>query len=279
MNSVLAMTASAVPAENQVLGALPEADYRRLRPNLELVALPVGRVLSEPSEPVTDVFFPTSGIVSVLTLLENGASTGVALTGNEGLVGVSVFLEGLGAASLRRAVVLSAGHAYRARADCLFDEFERGAALQHLVLRATQALIAQIGQTVACNRRHDVLERLSSWLLHSLDRLPGNKVCVTQRTLSDLLGIRREGVTEAAGQLQSEGAIQLGRGHVLVRDRLALEQRACECYAMVSRESARLSPASARRDMSRAPATPRFGRVPAKAVGAGLARAPCAVRA
>ncbi len=226
-----------------MLAALPEVDYRRLRPHLELVALPVGRVLFESGEPVTHAFFPTSGIVSMRTPVEDGASMGIALTGNEGLVGVSVFLDRLlTKGPLRRAVVLSAGHAYRARADCLLKEFERGGALQQVVLRAVQALIGQIAQTVVCNRRHSVLQRLSSWLLHSLDRLPHNEVYLTQSTLSELLGVRREGVTEAATYLQRAGLIAYGRGHIEVRDRPALEQHACECYAVVSREYLRLSP-------------------------------------
>jgi CRP-like cAMP-binding protein len=230
--------------ENLVLAALPEAAYRRLRPHLEFVPLPPGRVLSEPGDRITHVFFPTSGIVSLLTPLENGTSTGIALIGNEGLIGTSVILQGLRARGpLRRTVVQSAGHAYRARSDWLLEEFERGGELQHLVLRVTQALITQIAQTTVCSSRHMLSERLCTWLLHALDRLPDSQIHLTQYSLSELLGVRREGITEAARHLQSAGWMEYRRGHIQVSDRPALEQRACECYAAVSREYTRLAPA------------------------------------
>lgn len=241
MNSSLAVTANSLSADNFVLAALPEVDYRALRPHLEFVPLPSGRVLYQPSDSVTHVFFPTSGIVSLLTPLENGTSAGIALIGNEGVIGVSVILEGLRArVPFRRAVVLSAGYAYRMRADRLLTEFERGGELQQLLLRATQARIAQIAQTVACNKCHKLPERLCRWLLHSLDRSCGDEICVTQSILAELLGVRREGVTEAARHLQSAGMIDYRRGHIRVTDRPALEQRACECYATICRVYTRL---------------------------------------
>ncbi len=256
LHTPLAITASSLPADNLVLAALPEADYRALRPQMEFVPLLCGQVLYQPSDVVTHVFFPTSGIVSLLTPLANGTSTGIALIGNEGVVGVSVILEGLRArSSCRRAVVLSAGYAYRMRANRLLKEFERGGELQHLLLRATQAQIAQIAQTVVCNRCHKLSERLCRWLLHSLDRLCGDEIYVTQSILSELLGVRREGVTEVARELQSAGIIEYRRGHIHVSDRPALEQRVCECYATISREYTRLAPAPA-------PKARRVGRSP-----------------
>lgn len=248
MNTALAGTTSSIRAENLLLAALSEADYRRLRALTELVRLPSGRVLFEAGESVAHVFFPASGTVSLLTQLENGASAGIALIGNEGLTGVSVILEGRRARGpLYRAVVQNTGYAYRMRADCLLQELNRGGALQHLVLRATLAQIAQIAQIGVCNRFHNLSERLCSWLLRCLDRLPGGEIHVTQSVLSCLLGVRREGVTEAAGRLQCAGAIEYERGRIHVLDRRAVERRACECYAAVTREYTRLSPASAQR--------------------------------
>lgn len=253
MNAFHSFTATPLPAENRVLAALPVADYHRLQPYLELVELPVGRILSEPGEPLTHVFFPVSGIVALLTPLKDGASIGTALTGNEGLVGESVFLEGMSARGLLRPVVLTPSQAYRVRAHYVLREFERSAACRHLLLRATQAQMAQIAQNAACNSRHMLPERLCSWLLHSLDRLPGDEICMTHDVLSELLGVRREGVTEAASRLQAAGVIKYGRGQIQVRDRPALERRACECYAIVNREYARLSPTAVGRDLRQAP--------------------------
>jgi len=226
MNSTLAESSSFYREQNRLLAALPEADYQRLRPQMELVRLQSGRVLFEASEPLANLFFPVSSAVSLMTQLENGASTGIALVGNESLIGVSLLLEGrIARGPLYRAVVQNAGYAYRMRADCLLQELNQGGALQHLVLRATLAQIAQIAQIGVCNRFHNLSERLCSWLLRCLDRLPGDEIHVTQSALSCLLGVRREGVTEAAGRLQCEGVIEYERGHIHVLDRGAVVQR------------------------------------------------------
>jgi CRP-like cAMP-binding protein len=209
---------------------------------MAFVPLPSGRVLFEAGESVAHVFFPASGAVSLLAPLQNGASTGIALIGNEGLIGVSVILEGRSASGpLYRAVVQNAGYAYRIRADCLLQELNREGAILHLLLRAAQAQITQIAQFTVCNRFHSLSTRLCSWLLHSLDRSSGDELYVTQNVLSCILGVRREGVTDAERQLQCAGVIEYRRGHIHVADRPALEQRACECYAVVTRECARLS--------------------------------------
>ncbi|HUF74044.1 MAG TPA: Crp/Fnr family transcriptional regulator [Gammaproteobacteria bacterium] len=241
MNTTLELTARSSPAANLVLAALPEAAYRRLRPQLEFVPLPSGRVLSEPGDAVTHVFFPTSGIVSLLTPLESGTSTGIALIGNEGVIGTPVILQGLSAREpLHRTVVQCAGYAYRARSDCVLKEFERDGELRHLLLRVAQALITQIAQNAACSKRHMLSERLCTWLLHALDRSPDDEIYMTQSSLSELLGVRRESISQAAAHLRSSGRIVYRRGHIHVPDRLLLERRACECYAVVSREYARL---------------------------------------
>ena len=247
MNTGLAEISGFVREDNRLLAALPAAEYRRLRPQMEFVRLTSGRVLREAGESAAHVFFPTSTAVSLMTQLQNGASAGIALIGNESLIGVSVVLEGRRARGpLYREVVQNAGYAFRLRADCLLQEFQRGGALQHLLLRAAQAQITQIAQFTACNRFHALSNRLCSWLLHSLDRLPGDDLYVTQSALSYVLGVRREGVTEAERHLQHDGVIDYKRGHIHVADRPALEQRACECYALVARENARLSPAAER---------------------------------
>lgn len=237
------VTASAPPAENRVLSALSGESYQRLRPHLEFVPLPTGRVLSEPGEPVEHVFFPLSGVVALVIPSENGSSTGIGLIGNEGVSGVSVLLEGLRAGgALVRAVVQSAGYAYRVRAGCLVKEFERSSELRHLLLRTAQMQITQVAQTAVCNRCHRLPERLCTWLLHSLDRIPGDEMRMTQSILSELLGVRRESVTDAAAYLRRTGLLEYRRGHIHVRDRPGLAQRACECYGIVSREYVRLSP-------------------------------------
>jgi len=203
MNTALAEKASFIREENRLLAALPEADYRRLRSQMEFVWLPSGRVLFEAGESVAHAFFPASSAVALIARLENSGSTGIALIGNEGLLGVSLILEGRRAGgSLYRAVVQNAGYAYRLRADCLLQEFERGGALQHLLLRTAQAQLTQIAQFTVCNRLHTLSKRLCSWLLHSLDRLSGDELYVTQGVLSCVLGVRREGVTEAARHLK-----------------------------------------------------------------------------
>ena len=226
------------PTQNNLLAALPQADYQRLLPHLESVSLPLAWSVYESGSRMEYVFFPTEGIISLLYVLENGASAEIAITGNEGLVGISLFMGGESTSS--RAIVQSAGHAYRLRAELLKEEFERGGELQHLLLRYTQALITQMAQTAVCNRHHAVEQQLCRWLLLSLDRLPSNELRMTQELIADMLGVRREGVNEAAGNLQDAGLIQYRRGRIRVLDRPKLEQRVCECYAVVKRESDRL---------------------------------------
>jgi CRP-like cAMP-binding protein len=238
MPSTSAATTPHPPTGNLLLAALSAEDYRRLLPHLEAVALPLGWAVYEPGRRMTHVYFPTEGIVSLLYVMENGASAEIAVTGNEGLVGISLFMGGESTPS--RAVVQSAGHAYRLSAEILRREFERGGDLQHLLLRYTQALITQMAQTAVCNRHHTVEQQLCRWLLLSLDRLPANKIRMTQELIANMLGVRREGVTEAAGRLQEAGLIHYQRGEITVLDRPKLEQRVCECYAVVKQESDRL---------------------------------------
>ena len=229
------------PKENQLLASLPAADYERLLPELELVPMPLGWVVYESGGHQGYVYFPTNSIVSLLYVMENGASAEIAVTGNEGLVGIALFMGGETTPS--RAVVQSAGHAYRLKAAVLRREFEHGGALQHLLLRYTQALITQMAQTAVCNRHHSVEQQLCRWLLLSLDRLPGSELRMTQELIANMLGVRREGVTEAAGKLQKAGLIHYSRGHITVLDRPKLETQVCECYAVVKREVDRLLPA------------------------------------
>jgi CRP-like cAMP-binding protein len=229
--------------ENQLLAALPPAEYERLRPHLESVTLPLGLVIFESGSKLRHLYFPSSGIVSLLYAMENGASTEIAVIGNEGVVGIALFMGGESTPS--RAVVQSAGHGFRLKAAVLKTEFERGGPLQQLLLRYTQALIAQMTQTAVCNRHHTVDQQLCRWLLLSLDRLPSNKLAMTQELIANMLGVRREGVTEAAGHLQDAGLIQYSRGHITVLDRPKLEKRVCECYAVVRKEMERLLPYNA----------------------------------
>jgi CRP-like cAMP-binding protein len=240
-----AMPASHNPKQNQLLAALPEADYQRLLARLEFVKLPLGLVVFESGSKLRHLYFPASGIVSLLYAMENGASTEIAVIGNEGVVGIALFMGGESTPS--RAVVQSAGYGYRLKATALKTEFERGGPLQHLLLRYTQALIAQMTQTAVCNRHHAVDQQLCRWLLLSLDRLPSNELAMTQELIANMLGVRREGVTEAAGRLQEAGLIRYRRGHITVLDRPKLEKRVCECYAVVKREMDRLLPVTAAR--------------------------------
>ncbi len=225
-------------ARNKLLAALPDADFERLRPHLEPFPLPLGRTLYGSGARMTHVYFPTEGIVSLLYVMENGASAEIALTGNEGLVGISLFMGGESTPS--SALVQSAGHAHRLDAHNLQQEFERGGQLQHLLLRYTQALITQMAQTAVCNRHHSVEQQLCRWLLLSLDRLPSNELRMTQELIANMLGVRREGVTEAARRLQEDGLIRYQRGQITMLDRPRVEQRVCECYAVVKRETDRL---------------------------------------
>jgi CRP-like cAMP-binding protein len=228
------------PRQNRVLAALPPADYEAILPALELVALAPGMALYESGDRQPWLYFPASGIVSLLYLLVNGSSTEIALAGREGVVGISLFMGGGGTPS--RAVVQVAGQAWRMRAAAMKASFDRGGALHDLLLRFTQALITQMTQTGVCNRHHAVDQQVCRWLLLALDRLESSEIRMTQERIAHLLGVRREGVTEAAGRLQAAGLIEYSRGRIRVLDRGGLEQRACECYAVVQREYERLLP-------------------------------------
>jgi CRP-like cAMP-binding protein len=234
------MSSPHTPKQNHLLDALPAEDYARLLPNLEPTAMPLGWALYESGGHMGYLYFPTTSIVSLLYVMENGASAEIAITGNEGLVGISLFMGG--ESTLSRAVVQSAGHGYRLRASVLKSEFSLGGQLQHLALRYTQALITQMAQTAVCNRHHSVDQQLCRWLLLSLDRLASNELLMTQELIANMLGVRREGVTEATGKLQAAGLIHYSRGKITVLDRPKLEQRACECYGVVKKEFDRLLP-------------------------------------
>lgn len=229
------------PRQNHLLASVPHAEWARWQPHLEPVTLPLGRSLYESGAKLDHVYFPTTAIVSLLYVMEDGASAEIAVVGNEGLVGVSLFMGGESTTS--RAVVQSAGHGFRLRSSAMMDEFNRAGPVMHLLLRYTQALITQMTQTAVCNRHHSLDQQLCRWLLLSLDRLQGDELVMTQELIANMLGVRREGVTEAAGNLQRDGLIQYRRGRITVLDRAALEQRACECYAVVRKEYGRLLPA------------------------------------
>ena len=228
------------PKQNHLLASLPAADYARLLSELELVPMPLGWSVYESGGHQGYVYFPTNSIVSLLYVMENGASAEMAITGNEGVVGIALFMGGETTPS--RAVVQSAGHSYRLRASVLKTEFGQAGELQHLLLRYTQALITQMAQTAVCNRHHSVVQQLCRWLLLSMDRLPGNELRMTQELIANMLGVRREGVTEAAGKLQEAGLINYSRGLITVLNRPKLEKQVCECYAVVKREVDRLLP-------------------------------------
>src|SRR5688572_17998712 len=235
-----ALGSASTPRNNHLLAALPEDSFQALQPFLEGVPLPLGTVVYESGGEQRYVYFPTSCIVSLLYVLADGSSAEIAVTGNEGLIGVSLFMGGETTPS--RAVVQSAGHAYRLPGKILKEEFTRGDAMQHLLLRYTQALLTQMAQTAVCNRHHSLDQQLCRWLLLSLDRLAGNELVMTQELIANMLGVRREGVTEAAGNLQGVGLIRYSRGRITVLDRRGLEARTCECYAVVKKESDRLLP-------------------------------------
>jgi CRP-like cAMP-binding protein len=228
------------PRQNHLLDALPIPDYERLEPHLELVPLRLGDVLYEPGIQLRYVYFPTTSIVSLLYVMEDGASAEIAIVGNEGILGISLFMGGETTPS--RAVVQSAGHGYRLKAQLLKNEFGRFGPLLHLLLRYTQALITQMAQTAVCNRHHSIDQQLCRWLLLSLDRLSTNQLAMTQELIANMLGVRREGVTEAAGKLQNAGLIRYRRGKITVLDRPGLEARCCECYEVVKKEFDRLLP-------------------------------------
>jgi CRP-like cAMP-binding protein len=234
------MTDLNTPLQNHLLEALPTEVYDRLFPHLELVLMPLGKVLYESGETLNYAYFPTTCIVSLLYVMENGASAEIAVVGNEGIIGVALFMGG--GTMPNRAVVQSAGYAYRLRGTIMQKEFDLYGALLHLLLRYTQALITQMAQTAVCNRHHSVDQQLCRWLLLSLDRLQSSELIMTQELIANMLGVRREGVTEAAGNLQRAGLIDYNRGRITVLDRAGLEKRVCECYQVVKTESDRLLP-------------------------------------
>jgi len=234
---------AASPKDNRLLAAMPRPEYQQIVRSLERVPMLLGQSVYESGEAQGFVYFPTTSIVSLLYVLADGATAEIAVAGHEGLVGIALFMGGETTPS--RAVVQSAGEGYRLRAAVLKKEFERGGALQQLLLRYTQALITQMAQTAVCNRHHSVDQQLCRWLLLSLDRLPGNRLVMTQELIANMLGVRREGVTEAAGELQAAGLIEYSRGRITVLDRKRLEKRVCECYAVVKTEYDRLLPARA----------------------------------
>ena len=226
------------PKQNHLLAALPAAEFERFAPHLQLISMPLGEALYESGGRLQHVYFPTTSIVSLLYVMEDGASAEIAIVGNEGILGISLFMGGETTPS--RAVVQSAGHGYRLKSELLKEEFSRGGPVMRLLLRYTQALITQMAQTAVCNRHHSVEQQLCRWLLLSLDRLSSNELTMTQELIANMLGVRREGVTEAAGKLQRDGLISYKRGHITVLDRGRLEQEACECYAVVQKEFNRL---------------------------------------
>jgi CRP-like cAMP-binding protein len=228
------------PQQNHLLAALSAAERERLYPHLQLVSMPLGKVLYESGDLLRHVYFPTDSIVSLLYVMADGASAEISVVGNEGLIGIALFMGGETTPS--RAVVQSAGSAYRLMGQYLKEEFRRNSGMQLLLLRYTQALITQMAQTAVCNRHHSVDQQLCRWLLLSLDRLSSNTLTMTQELIANMLGVRREGVTEAAGKLQELGVIRYARGRITVLDRPRLEQLCCECYAVVKKETDRLLP-------------------------------------
>jgi CRP-like cAMP-binding protein len=236
----ISLLAAADPRKNHLLSALPDAEWQRWLPQLEEVELPLGQVLYESGNTLRHVYFPTTAIVSLLYVMEDGASAEIAVVGNEGIVGISLFMGGESTPS--RAVVQSAGQGFRLKAHAIREEAGRAGPALHVLLRYTQALITQMAQTAVCNRHHSLDQQLCRWLLLSLDRLQGDELVMTQELIANMLGVRREGVTEAARHLQQAGLIRYARGHITVLDRPGLEQRTCECYAVVKKEYDRLLP-------------------------------------
>ena len=228
------------PNQNHLLAALPAAEFERLATHLEPVEMLLGDVLYESGGQLQHVYFPTTAIVSLHYVMENGASSEISGVGNEGVVGISLLMGGNTTPS--RAVVQTGGQGYRLKAQLMLQEFNRAGAMQRLMLRYTQALITQMSQTAACNRHHSLMQQLCRWLLLTLDRMPSNELVMTQELVASMLGVRREGVTEAAGQLQQAGVIRYRRGHIAVLNRSGLESRACECYQVVKKEFDRLLP-------------------------------------
>jgi CRP-like cAMP-binding protein len=238
------------PEQNRLLGALPRAERERIFPHLTLVSLSLGTVLYESGDPQRYIYFPTDAIVSLLYVLKDGASAEIAVVGNDGAIGVALFMGG--ATTTNRAIVQTAGNAYRLTRVRIEDEFARHGEMLHILLRYTQGLITQMAQTAVCNRHHSVEQQLCRWLLLSLDRLSTNKLVMTQELIASMLGVRREGITEAAGHLQKAGVIQYSRGKITVLDRKRLESMSCECYDVVRKETERLfaTPTAATRKAS-----------------------------
>ncbi|WP_201315204.1 Crp/Fnr family transcriptional regulator [Dyella sp. EPa41] len=234
------MAAVPDPRQNRLLAALPDAEWARWALHLEPVDMPLGKVLYESGSRLSHVYFPTTSIISLLYVMEDGASAEIAVVGNEGIVGISLFMGGESTPS--RALVQSAGQGFRLKASLMLREFNRAGPVLHLLLRYTQALITQMSQTAVCNRHHSLDQQLCRWLLLSLDRLHSMELVMTQELIANMLGVRREGVTEAAGNLQQAGLIRYQRGHITVLDRAGLEKRTCECYAVVKKEYDRLLP-------------------------------------
>ncbi len=228
------------PRQNHMLAALPDEVWQRVQPHLELISMPLGLVLYESGDQLEYVYFPTTSIVSLLYVMEDGHSAEIAIVGNEGIVGIALFMGGETTPS--RGIVQSAGMCYRMPGKLLKEEFMLAGPLQRLLLRYTQALITQMAQTAVCNRHHSIDQQFARWLLLSLDRLSSNDLVMTQELIANMLGVRREGVTEAAGKLQKLGVIRYSRGRITVLDRPGLEKCSCECYAVVKREFARLLP-------------------------------------
>jgi CRP-like cAMP-binding protein len=226
------------PRQNHLLATLPADVYDRMFAHLELVAMPLGDVLYESGGQLQHVYFPTTAIVSLHYIMENGASAEIAGVGNEGVLGVSLFMGGNTTSS--RAAVCTGGHGYRLKKQQMMEEFNRAGPMMQLMLRYTQALMTQMSQTAACNRHHSVEQQLCRWLLLTLDRLPGNELTLTQELIAGMLGVRREGITETAGNLQRKGLISYRRGHITVLNRAGLEAHACECYQVVKKEFHRL---------------------------------------
>jgi len=226
------------PNQNRLLAALPAAEFGRLAPHLELFPMLLGDALYEPGSQLQHVYFPTTAVVSLLYILESGSSAGIAGVGNEGILGISLFMGGDTTPS--SAVVQIAGHGYRLQGRLLKEEFNRGGLMQRLLLRYTQALLTEMAQTAACNRHHSIEQQLCRWLLLTLDRLPSNELVMTQELVASALGVRREGITEVAGKLQRAGLIRYRRGHIAVLERSGLEAGACECYAVLKKELGRL---------------------------------------
>jgi CRP-like cAMP-binding protein len=237
-NMVTIPSAQHSPNQNHLLAALPSEIFERISPHLELISMPLGDVLYESGDPLQHVYFPTTAIVSLHYVMENGASAEIAGVGNEGVLGITLFLGGN--STLYLATVLTAGYGYRLKGRLMMEEFNRAGPMMRLILCYTQALMTQISQTAVCNRHHSIEQQLCRWLLLTLDRIPTNELTVTQELIASRLGVRREGITEMAGNLQRAGLISYRRGHITVLDRSGLESRACECYNVVKKEFHRL---------------------------------------